>query len=585
MTNDRRRFLKNLSTTALGLSYGGVGLSATGSGLHSGEDQDPASILYFDGFTEIGPRQVSHSRQQTSLAALLEEMNHCSISGALVASTMSLSYDAHFSNLRLSKSLEPYPHLFAIWNVIPSGTGEFPGLDELGSLIEEHGVRAVTIHPKSNAWDWQAIYCQELFDWLSDRQILTIIPNFNELGGWREVDIFLNKYPRLPLFLRSISWSAQRYLIPLIRHYKNLHICFDTFQINEGPEYFYEEGLTDQVLFASNAPTMSAGAHRTLIDYAQISRDAKEKMAGGNLIRLLQGIEKPKLIDNKANDRLMQAAALGLAQPVNILDMHMHMLHEGLNGAGRHYRMRHGGPSGVFSLVNKLGYSGGGIMSWDGVVSQDAASGNETTRLALDAAPPGYWGLGTFDPTQFSQKEMEKMIHSLYQDTRFIGMKPYLMYGVEYHDPLYDVWWEFGNKNHFYGLLHNARTDLKETDVLAAKYPNVRWIIAHAASTFNIAEKSIELMRKYSNVFAEITYTTVPLGAIEYLVEEAGEDRVLYGSDLPMRDPRPQLGWVIYSRLSETIKAKILASNALQVLDPCINRLPKKNNPAIKTKK
>ena len=52
----------------------------------------------------------------------------------------------------------------------------------------------------------------------------------------------------------------------------------------------------------------------------------------------------------------------------------------------------------------------------------------------------------------------------------------------------------------------------------------------------------------------EITYTTVTRGMIEFLVAEIGADRVLYGSDLPMRDPSPQLGWVAYARISEEDK-------------------------------
>lgn len=542
-------------------------------------------LTFLDAFTKIGPRRVDHPGERTGLPELMDEMDYCSIAGALVAYTLSLSYDAHFSNLRLSKLVEPYPHLFPIWNLLPPGTGEFPDLSEWAALFRDHRVKAVTIHPKSNAWDWQGSYCREFFHWLSDRQMLTIVPDYSELGGWREVDILLSAYPELPVFLRNISWTAQRYVIPLMKQHKNLHICFDTFQINEGPEYFYEEGLAGQVLFASNSPTMACGAHRAMIDYAQIPREAKEKMAGGNLSRLLRIPHSSPGTAPDSADILIQASQQGLPLPLSVIDMHMHILHEGLQGAGRHYRMRNGGPEKVFPNLAKLGYSGGGVMSWDGVVSQDAASGNETTRMALDIAPAGYWGLGTFDPTQFSQSEMEQMIHQVYQDSRFIGMKPYLMYGVEYDDPVYDLWWEYGSRNRFYGLLHNARTDLRETDVLAAKYPDVRWLIAHAASSYKMAERSIELIQKHPNVFAEITYTTVPLGVIEYLVEEGGEDRVIYGSDLPMRDPRPQLGWVIYSRLPLPVKEKILAGNAMNVIAPCLKRLPKKNQPIIHQKK
>jgi predicted TIM-barrel fold metal-dependent hydrolase len=36
-----------------------------------------------------------------------------------------------------------------------------------------------------------------------------------------------------------------------------------------------------------------------------------------------------------------------------------------------------------------------------------------------------------------------------------------------------------------------------------------------------------------------------------------------------MRDPRQQMGWVIYARLSPAEKAKVLGGNALRILGRC----------------
>ena len=69
------------------------------------------------------------------------------------------------------------------------------------------------------------------------------------------------------------------------------------------------------------------------------------------------------------------------------------------------------------------------------------------------------------------------------------------------------------------------------------------------------------------NVYAEITYTSVTNGVIEFLVEAAGEDRVVFGSDQPMRDPRPQLGWVVWADLPAEVRAKVLGGNFQTILD------------------
>ena len=50
-------------------------------------------------------------------------------------------------------------------------------------------------------------------------------------------------------------------------------------------------------------------------------------------------------------------------------------------------------------------------------------------------------------------------------------------------------------------------------------------------------------------------------------MEAAGEERVLFGTDAPMRDPRQQLGWVLWADLPVATKKKILAENFQRILD------------------
>lgn len=536
-------------------------------------------VTYFDAFTRIGPYKYEHPESKWRLNDLITELAHCSISGALVSSTLSVTYDAMHSNLELSNWLKPYQSLFAIWNVMPGNTDEFPSPDDLGKLMREYNVRAVTIHPSTNAWDWKAVYNQDILKWLSENHILTIIEP-SELGEWDNLEQFLGLFPELPILVTNVSWDQQRYLIPSMLNHRNLHCSFDHLQNMYGIEYMRKKGLINQMLFASCAPGMSAGAHRTFIDYADIEEEDRVKIAGGNLTRLLHG-QKPSVVaSNNNEDQLMSAVRHGIPLAVPVMDMHMHILEEGMNGAGGGYTMENGGPAGVFPLIKKLGYTGGGFMSWNGVVSSDATAGNIVTGKCLDVAPAGYWGLASFDPVHYSQAELAKMIPALYtNDKRFIGMKPYHLLGIEYHEPVWNIWWKYGNDHALYALLHSERGDMQEFEILAVKFPRVRWIIAHAGQSFLYADKVIEVMKKHSNIYAEITLTPVCLGVIDYLVAGVGERRVLYGSDLPMRDPRPQLGWVVFSHLSPEAKSKVLGKNAADVIKPCWDRLPAYNRP------
>jgi hypothetical protein len=60
--------------------------------------------------------------------------------------------------------------------------------------------------------------------------------------------------------------------------------------------------------------------------------------------------------------------------------------------------------------------------------------------------------------------------------------------------------------------------------------------------------------------------------------------RVPHGSDLAVRDPRHQLGWVLFSRLPAAAKARMLGQNALRVLAPCLERQPAVNRPSVTAK-
>ena len=70
---------------------------------------------------------------------------------------------------------------------------------------------------------------------------------------------------------------------------------------------------------------------------------------------------------------------------------------------------------------------------------------------------------------------------------------------------------------------------------LARKYPNARWILAHAARGFNPHHtiEGIHSMQGLGNVWCDTSAVT-EAGAFEAIVRELGVDRLLYGADFPV---------------------------------------------------
>ena len=81
-----------------------------------------------------------------------------------------------------------------------------------------------------------------------------------------------------------------------------------------------------------------------------------------------------------------------------------------------------------------------------------------------------------------------------------------------------------------------------------------------------MARQACQVMAEHPNVMAELTLTTVSNGIIEWLAMNAGADRILFGTDAPMRDPRPQFGWVVWADIPVESRKRILGENFKRLL-------------------
>ena len=59
----------------------------------------------------------------------------------------------------------------------------------------------------------------------------------------------------------------------------------------------------------------------------------------------------------------------------------------------------------------------------------------------------------------------------------------------------------------------------------------------------------------------------MPYGMISHLVRNAPTEKVLFGTDTPMRDPAPIIGWVVYDHITDEEREKVLGGNFRRLLD------------------
>jgi uncharacterized protein len=112
----------------------------------------------------------------------------------------------------------------------------------------------------------------------------------------------------------------------------------------------------------------------------------------------------------------------------------------------------------------------------------------------------------------------------------------------------------------------NTYTDPDRFIDLAQTYTNIRWILAHSGNVREGQLRAVAAAQSSRNIYLETCSSWGDHGTIERLVEGAGEDRVLYGSDMPLMDARAQVGRIVTADISEEAKRKVLGLNAAELL-------------------
>lgn len=99
---------------------------------------------------------------------------------------------------------------------------------------------------------------------------------------------------------------------------------------------------------------------------------------------------------------------------------------------------------------------------------------------------------------------------------------------------------------------------------LARRFPAGRFVCAHLVTA--AYEWNCKAIRDVPNVFGDIGGNPPEAGGVEFAVRELGEDRVVFGSDVPCRGFGNPLGKVLGADLPGHVKEKILVHNPLQAL-------------------
>ena len=198
----------------------------------------------------------------------------------------------------------------------------------------------------------------------------------------------------------------------------------------------------------------------------------------------------------------------------------------------------------------------------------DGTTGNDQTAAFVAGYPDRFIGFAYVSPLmpECIVPELERAI-----DKRgFLAIKiypPYTPYNLD--NPVWDPIYRFADTR---GLALISHTGSEATCPprlfanVAGRFPNARFIIGHSGNIEPHRSEAIAVARAHRNVYLETCSTFRAPGVVEKLVAGAGAARVLFGSDIPLMDPRPQLGKILTAEISHDDKRQILGDNARRLL-------------------
>lgn len=193
----------------------------------------------------------------------------------------------------------------------------------------------------------------------------------------------------------------------------------------------------------------------------------------------------------------------------------------------------------------------------------DIRRGNDEVAAALQAFPDRF--IGYCHVSACYPDLMEVELERRFDIRGFRGIKVYQV-GPGYDSPLFQPAWDFARRRKAPVLAHTWGGSLTGFDMAAERNPEVAFIMAHSGSGF-VYEPYVKAARKCPNLYLDLTYSREHPNMIEYFVDEVGPDRIVWGTDAPLFSQAQQVAKVLFARIPDEAKRKILFDTAARLFN------------------
>jgi predicted TIM-barrel fold metal-dependent hydrolase len=249
---------------------------------------------------------------------------------------------------------------------------------------------------------------------------------------------------------------------------------------------------------------------------------------------------------------------------VEIIDMHAHL--------GEYYNMHvpNAAAGSMIKMMDRCGINKT-ILSTTIGISSDFVLGNNLMLEAIKKYRTRFYGacLVNGNYPELSLQELKRCFDN---DDAVVMIKIHpILTKCKLDDERMKSIYDYAVTNKIPILVHtwldeDAYGNLDIFREVSKEYPEINWIMGHSGGPYG-SRKAVQIAKELSNVYLDITLSMCPARQIEFFVEEVGSERVIFGTDNPFIDPRPQIGRVGLAEISQQDRKNIFSANAIRLID------------------
>jgi len=352
----------------------------------------------------------------------------------------------------------------------------------------------------------------------------------------------------IPIVLSAVSYATLSEALSVLADAPHFSLEACRVALPGQVEVMVEQVGAERIMFGSWAPTLAQRPSLDAILCAEIDEQDKARILSSNARRLF-GLPP---IGSQAVETY--AVPPGRAAPYPVVDVHQH------NGPWP-FPGRWGGIELNLRLMERCGIDAAIVSSGEAIVD-DMVGGNARLARAI-ADHPNLYGYVVVNPRQptLSARELERYANV----PRFVGAKVHTSYsatpmGEPRMADLFAVLARWGRPV----LIHTWGVgEVRALRELARRHPDLSIVVAHAGG--DAWREAIEAARAAPNLYLDFCISSPERGRIERAVAALGPERVLFGTDSTLLDPRYMRSCFEEAEIAPEHRPLIMGGNAIRL--------------------